>query len=319
MFPPIPDDEGFAVKLNGNPAWSLVTKTVSSWAGDFAPSMGAALAFYTVFSIAPLLLIVTAVAGYFFGVSAARGEIVSQLTGLMGKAGAQTVEGLIASANDPSQRSLAAAIGIVVFLVGATSVFNELQDSLNRIWKAPRSPRTAGVFTLVRTRLLSFGMILAIAFLLMVSLLVSAALSALGKWWEPLFAGWQSVAQVLSFVLSFALITVLFALIFKIMPQTGVRWRDVWIGAAITSMLFTIGKQLVGIYLGRSSVVSAFGAVGSLAVVLLWVYYSAQIFLLGAEFTWVYSSSRAARNSPTNVDSIATEGRGPPIAEHSAR
>ncbi len=307
------------MKLNRSLAWSLVKKTVSSWAGDFAPSMGAALAFYTVFSIAPLLLIVTAVAGYFFGVNAARGEIVSQLTGLMGKAGAQAVEVIIASANNPSQRSIAAAIGVVVFLVGATTVFNELQDSLNRIWKAPRGPRTTGVFTLVRARLLSFGMILAIAFLLMVSLLVSAALSALGKWWEPLFSGWESVAQVLNFVLSFALITVLFALIFKIMPQTGVRWRDVWIGAAITSMLFTVGKQLVGLYLGRSSVVSSFGAVGSLAVVLLWVYYSAQIFLLGAEFTWVYSSSHAAQDSPTNVDSIVTKSRGLPTAKHRAR
>ena len=319
MAPQILDDEGSAVKLNHSRAWSLVMKTVSSWAGDFAPSMGAALAFYTVFSIAPLLLIVTAVAGCFFGVNAARGEIVSQLTGLMGKAGAQAVEGIISSADDPSRRSIAAAIGIVVFLVGATSVFNELQDSLNRIWKAPRSPQTAGVFTLVRARLLSFGMILAIAFLLMVSLLVSAALSALGKWWEPAFSGWGFVAQVLNFVLSFAFITVLFALIYKIIPQTGVRWRDVWIGAATTSMLFTIGKHIVGLYLGRSSAVSAFGAVGSLAVVLLWVYYSAQIFLLGAEFTWIYSSSHAAQRSPTNVDSLATEDGVPPIGEPSAR
>ena len=281
------------MKLSGSYAWALVTQTVSSWSEDYAPSMGAALAFYTMFSIAPLLLIVIAVAGYFFGADAARGQIVSQLAGLMGKDAAHTIEGLIAGASEPSRRSIAAAVGVVVFLVGATSVFNELQDSLNRIWKAPRSSRTTGVFALVRVRLLSFGMILAIAFLLMVSLLASAALSALGTWWGPVFAEWRLLAQAVNIVLSFAIITGMFAMIYKVIPQTKVRWPDVWMGAAMTSMLFTIGKQLIGIYLGRSATVSAFGAVGSLAVFLLWVYYSAQIFLLGAEFTRIYSNARA--------------------------
>jgi membrane protein len=287
------------MKFGTHKAWGLVTKTISSWSVDYAPSMGAALAFYTLFSIAPLLMIVIAVAGYFFGADAARGEINEQLAGLMGKNGAHVIEGLIASANNGSRRSFFAGIGIVVFLIGATSVFTELQNSLNRIWRVPRSSQTSGFFALVRARLLSFGMILAISFLLMVSLLVSAALSSLGKWWGPASTDWALVAQVLNVVLSFALISVLFAMIYKIIPQIQVHWEDVWIGAATTSMLFTLGKQLIGIYLGRSGTVSAFGALGSLAIFLLWVYYSAQIFLLGAEFTHIYSGVRAHERVPT--------------------
>ncbi len=284
------------MKLANNQAWQLLIRSLASWSGDYAQSMGAALAFYTLFSIAPLLLIVIAVAGYFFGAAAARGEIVSELAGLMGSEGARAIQGLIASANEPALRSAAAGIGIVVFLIGATSVFNELQDSLNRIWRVPRSRRAWRFFGFIRSRLLSFGLILAISFLLMVSLLISTALSAASKWWGPGSAEWVIFAQFANFVLSYALITVMFALIYKIMPQTRVHWADVWIGAFTTAMLFTVGKQLIGIYLGRSVVVSAFGAVGSLAVFLLWVYYSAQIFLLGAEFTWVYSNMRAEKS-----------------------
>jgi membrane protein len=235
------------------------------------------------------LLIVIAVAGYFVGTSAARGEILVELAGLMGAEGAKAVEGLVNSASEPAHRSLVAGLGIVIFLIGATSVFNELQDSLNRIWHVHRH-RNRGFFSLIRARLLSFGMILAISFLLLVSLLVSAGLSAVGKMWGPGSDEWQFIAQCLNFLLSFALITVMFALIYKIIPQRPVRWDDVWIGAAATSMLFTLGKQIIGFYLGRSHAVTAFGALGSLAVCLLWVYYSAQIFLLGAEFTHVYST-----------------------------
>jgi membrane protein len=279
------------VKITNNQAWRLITRTIGSWHADYAQSMGAALAFYTMFSVAPLLLIVLSVAGYFFGAKAARGEIVSELSNLTGSQSARAIEGLIASANEPSHRTLVAGIGIVIFLIGATSVFNELQDSLNRIWRAPRSLKSRNYFSLVRSRLLSFGMILAIAFLLMVSLLVSAGLSAVGKLWGPTSLGWVFVAQFSNVLLSFVLITVMFALIYKIIPQRTVHWRDVWIGAGTTSALFTIGKLVIGIYVGRSSMVSAFGGVGSLAVFLLWVYYSAQIFLLGAEFTWVYSTT----------------------------
>ena len=269
--------------------WRLIRQTIDAWLDDYAPSMGAALAFYTMFSIAPLLLIIIAVAGSVFGAEAARGEILVQLAGLMGREGATMIEGLIKSANEPEKSALAAVIGAVLLLIGATSVFGELQDALDRIWRAPVPVKTTGLFNLLRTRLLSFGMIFGISFLLMVSLVVSAGLSVLGKWLGPMFAGWEAVAQLVNFFASFALITVLFALIYKFMPRVKVAWRDVWFGAAFTSLLFTIGKLLIGLYIGKSGVASVFGAAGSLAVLLLWVYYSAQIFLLGAEYTWVYA------------------------------
>ncbi len=299
------------MKLLNNQSWQLLSRTIFSWREDYAPSMGAALAFYTMFSITPLLLIVIAVTGYFLGAQAARGEIYSQLTGLIGNQGSLAVEGLLASANGPVRRSMEAGVGIVVFLIGATSVFNELQDSLNRIWRAPKDARPGGFFSLVRARLLSFGMILAITFLLMVSLLVSAALSGLSKLWGPLLVDWEVFALIANFVLSFALITVMFAMIYKIIPQKKIRWHDVWMGAATTAMLFTVGKELIGLYLGRSVVASAFGAVGSLAVFLLWVYYSAQIFLLGAEFTRVYSTMRSEKEA--RDDGKAGHGKAEPL------
>jgi membrane protein len=288
-------------------AWNLVIQTVRAWSGDYAASMGAALAFYTLFSIVPLILIALMVAGHFFGANAARGEIVSQLSDLMGKTGAQAIDGLIQSANEPERRSMATGLGIIVFLVGATSVFNELQDSLNRIWRAEKNKKAMGFFSLVRVRLLSFGLIVAFIFLLLVSLVLSAALSTLGKWWGPMFGDRAVLAQAVNVFASFVLIAVVFALLYKIIPQKKVLWHDIWIGAAVTSMLFSVGKQLIGIYLGRSLTITAFGTVGSLAVFLLWVYYSAQIFLLGAEFTRLYASARSgelperARDSPKPV------------------
>jgi len=277
--------------------WGLVRRTIGAWLDDYAPSMGAALAYYTIFSIAPLLLIVIAVTGWFFGAEAARGEILAQLEGLMGRDGAMMIEGLIKSANDPSKSAWATATGVVLLLIGATTVFGELQDALDRIWRAPVKVNSGGIFKLVQTRLLAFGMIFGISFLLMVSLIVSAGLSALGKWWAPLFAGWEVVAQLVNFFASFALITALFALIYKFMPRVRVAWRDVWFGAAFTSLLFTIGKLLIGLYIGKSGVASVFGAAGSLVVLLLWVYYSAQIFLLGAEYTWVYAHELGSRKN----------------------
>jgi len=173
-------------------------------------------------------------------------------------------------------------------VIGATSVFAELQDALDRIWRTPKRVK-GGLWSLLRSRLLSFGMILGIGFLLMVSLVVSAALAALGKWWGPWFADWKMIAGLLNFLVSFAFSTTMFAMIYKIMPRAKVDWSDVWIGATVTSLLFTIGKGLIGLYIGKSSLTSGFGAAGSLAVMLVWVYYSAQVFLMGAEFTWAYS------------------------------
>jgi membrane protein len=272
-------------------AWSLLREAAAAWSDDHASSMGAALAYYTVFSIAPMLVIAIAVAGLVFGAEAARGEIVEQLRGLMGEEGAQAIEALVRSAAKPHEGIAATAVAVCVLLVGATSVFVELQSALDRIWHAPEKTRE-GLWALLRSRLLSFGMILGLGFLLTVSLVLSAVVSALGKVWGPYLGVWLILAEVLNFVFGLALVTVLFAMIYKLMPNVPVRWRDVWTGAAVTALLFSIGKVLIGLYIGRSGVTSSFGAAGSLVVLLLWVYYSAQIFLLGAEFTRAYARRR---------------------------
>ncbi|MEO8079823.1 MAG: YihY/virulence factor BrkB family protein [Caldimonas sp.] len=269
--------------------WALVKAAGSSWIDDYAPSMGAALSYYTVFSLAPLLLIVISIAGLVFGEEAARGEIFEQLRGLMGTDAARGVEGVLQSVNRPTQGIVATVIGVAVLLVGATTVFAELQDAMDRIWRAPARDKTGGLMGLLRTRLLSFGMILGIAFLLMVSLVLGAVISALGKWWGSFFAGWEVLAQVVNIGVGFLLTTAVFAMIYKLMPRVHVKWHDVWLGAIVTSLLFTAGKFLIGLYIGKSGVASGFGAAGSLVVVFIWVYYSAQIFLMGAEFTWVYA------------------------------
>jgi membrane protein len=300
--------------MNIQSVWSLLKSSFSSWIDDYAPSMGAALAYYTMFSIAPLLLIVISVAGLVFGLEAARGEIFTQLEGLMGRQGAQAVEGLLESFSKPSEGVTGTVIGIVLLLVGATTVFGELQDALDRIWRAPERNKTAGIWGLLRSRLLSFGMILGIGFLLMVSLVFSAALAALGKWWGSMFTGWAVLINVLNFFVSFALTTTVFAMIYKIMPRVRIRWHDVWIGAAVTALLFTMGKFLIGLYIGKSSIASGFGAAGSLVVVLLWVYYSAQIFLMGAEFTWVYAHTFGSRKGQPRPSATAVGTRSTPNA-----
>lgn len=269
--------------------WALAKQAVQSWSDDYAPSMGAALSYYSVFSMAPLLLIVISVAGLVFGEDAARGELFGQLAGLMGADAARTLESLLVSVNKPAQGIVSTLIGLAVLLIGATTVFGELQNALDRIWRAPARNTQGGLWNLLHTRLLSFGMVLGIAFLLMVSLVLGAVVSALGKWWGSAFVGWEIVAQLLNVVLGFVLTTGVFAMIYKIMPRVRVRWYDVWIGAAITALLFTVGRFLIGLYIGKSGVASSFGAAGSLIVIFVWVYYSAQVFLMGAEFTWLYA------------------------------
>ena len=279
--------------IRAKEAWRLLRQAAASWIDDYAPSMGAALSYYTLFSIAPLLIIVIAVAGLVFGDEAARGALFGELRALTGEEGAKAVQTMVAAADRPRQGALATALGAVVLVIGATTVFGELQNALDRIWRAPARPQASGWWNLVRTRLLSFGMVLGIAFLLMVSLVLSAALAALGRLWA--FPGWEVLSHALDAALSFALITVLFALIYKFIPRVHVAWRDVWTGAAVTSILFALGKLLIGLYIGRSAVASTFGAAGSLVVLMLWVYYSAQIFLFGAEFTWVYAREHGSR------------------------
>ncbi|MDZ4076040.1 MAG: YihY/virulence factor BrkB family protein [Hylemonella sp.] len=275
--------------------WSLLKQTAVSWLDDYAPSMGAALAYYTLFSLAPLLLIVISVAGLIFGEEAARGEITYQLQSLMGDAGARAVQDLLASVRQPVEGSFATAVGLLLLLVGATTVFAELQDSLDRIWRVPDRVRPNGWLALVRARLLSFGMILAVGFLLTVSLVISAVTALLGKTVEPLFGGWYLVGAAVNGLGGFLLIAAMFALIYKVMPRVRVHWRDVWTGAVFTALLFTLGKVVIGLYISRFGMSSGFGAAGSLVIVLLWVYYSAQVFLFGAEFTWVYANACGSR------------------------
>lgn len=292
-------------------AAALFRDAALNWVKDYAQSMGAALAFYTIFAIAPLLLIVIAVAGFFFGEEAARGEIYVQLQGMLGSHGALAVQELLDSASRRAERLPAAVFGALLLFIGATSVFAELQDALDRIWRVAPRRRSAGLWGLLRTRLLSFGMILGIGFLLVVSLALSAALRALSRWWDPqsesfaTFSGWTEVG------LSAMLVTTVFALIYKTMPHARIAWRDVWIGAAVTAVLFLVGKGLIGLYIGGSGVTTLFGAAASLVVVLLWVYYSAQIFLYGAEFTWVYSHRYGSRSGPPTGAGASSAG-GPP-------
>ena len=293
----------------------IAKDSVSAWFRDYAPSMGAALSYYTIFSLAPLLIIVIAVAGLVFGAEAAQASIVAQLRGLLGNDAAKGVQELLQSARQPAKGVTASVIGAITLILGATSVFGELQSALDRIWRAPAAA-AQGFWGLLRTRLLSFGMVLAIGFLLLVSLVVSAALAALGEWWGTWFGGWEVLLQILNFVVSLGVITVLFALIYRLLPRAQVAWQDVWVGAAVTALLFTIGKFAIGMYLGKADVTSGFGAAGSIALLLVWIYYSSQVFLLGAEFTWLYAKQYGSRQG--RPESTDEQARSRAIANHRA-
>ena len=276
---------------------ALVRESVEGWLNDRAPRKGAALAFYTVFSLAPILILSIAIAGFFFGEQAARGEIVGQVRGLVGTEGALAVQAMIENAARPEAGIVSTFVGIFTLLLGATTALAELKDGLDQIWRVPPEQQ-AGFWYIVRTRLLSVGLILALGFLLVVSLVASAALAALSRIW-----GGDSVLAVvlrgINFLLSFVLVSALFATIYKVLPSVRIPWRDVIVGAAVTALLFSCGKFLIGTFIGNSGITSMYGAAGSVILVLLWVYYSAQIFLLGAEFTRSYSyrfGSRSPRN-----------------------
>jgi membrane protein len=280
--------------------WSLLRNTVQAWLDDYAPSMGAALAYYTFFSLAPLLFLVIFIAGLVFGAQAAQGQLMLELTQLLGADVAQSVQAVLASVAKPSDSMAGAAISAVVVGIGATSVFAELQNALDRIWRVPANRdigktgrdntcTSGALLSLLRARLLSFGMVLGLAFLLLVSLVLSALIAALSQWWSGLFGTWLLFAQVVNQLVGFALTCTVFAMIYKFLPQVRVAWKDVWIGATVTAAIFSFGHVLIGLYLGRSGIASAYGAAGALVLVLAWVYYSAQVFLLGAEFTWIYA------------------------------
>ncbi len=278
--------------------WQLFPETFKEWSDDKVPRLAAALAYYTIFSIAPLLIIVIAIAGAVFGEEAARGEIVSQIQGLVGPDGAKFIETIIQNASQPQTGTIASIISVALLLIGATGLFSELQDSLNTIWEVKPKPGR-GIINIIRTRFLSFAMILGIGFLLLVSLVVSAGLSAVVTYFSSLLPGADFIWQILNFVLSFAITTALFGLIFKVLPDVKITWNDVFIGAVITSFLFTIGRFVLGQYLGNATFGSTYGAAGSLVVILAWVNYAAQILFFGAEFTQVYARKYGSGITPT--------------------
>lgn len=277
--------------------WQIFLAAANAWMDDYAPSMGAALSYYTLFSLAPLLVLIIAIAGMVFGQDAAQGAIIAQLQGIMGEEGATAVQGLLTAAREPSTGIVASIVGGFLLLLGATAIFAELQTDLDRIWQVPAKDKPSGLWGWLRSRVLSFGLVLGLAFMLMISLVVSAALAASSEWLSGGNAAESVLANGLNFVASFALFTVLFAMIYKIMPTAKISWHDVWMGAAVTALLFNIGKSLIGLYLAKSSVASGFGAAGSFVILVAWFYYSAQIFLFGAEYTWVYANSKV-RNEP---------------------
>jgi membrane protein len=269
--------------------WSLARETLQGWREDFAPSMGAGIAYYTAFSIGPLLVVIIAIAGIVFGAEAASGYVYAQLADLLGPAGASAVQDMVERSGRTEDGILAPIIGTTLLLVGATTVFAELQSDLDRIWEAPSAKRPGGLWGLLRRRVLSLGMVVSVGFLMLVSLTLSAALAALSEWWSGWLGRLAWLLHGVDFVVSLAVVSGVFALMYKILPSVKIGWRDVWVGALVTALLFTVGKMLVALYIGRSDVASGFGAAGSFMIVLVWVYYSAQIFLLGAEFTWVYA------------------------------
>jgi membrane protein len=266
----------------------VMRKSFSSWMDHRATSKGAALAFYTLFSMTPILVLSIAVAGYVFGAEAAQGEIVAQVQGLVGPNGAQAIQALLAAAQDPTSGMVATMVASVLLLIGATSVFAELKDSLDDIWGVKRGDQSAFI-EIVRTRLLSFGMVLVLSFLLLVSLVISATLGMLENHLGGVLRNSVEVLATLSSLISFGVIASMFAIIYKTLPDAPLTWRDVWIGAVFTATLFSLGKYFIGLYLGNTGVASSFGAAGSLIALLLWVYYSALIFFLGAEFTRHYA------------------------------
>ena len=289
--------------MNFQSVWQLLKATYNEWSEDDASRLAAALSYYTAVSIAPLLIIVIVVVGFFYGQEAAQGQLVSRIQGAVGTQGAQFIQDVIQNAHRPALGTLAGLLGVATLLWGSTNFFNELQMSLNKIWDVERKTGQ-GIWATVKERFLSFRLVLGIGFLLLVSLILSAVLTAVGHYFSQWLPGAGWLWELINFIISFGVITLLFALIYRILPDAEIAWHDVWLGAAITALLFTIGKWLLGLYLGNTS--SAYGAAGSLAVFLIWVYYSAQILFFGAEFTQVYANRYGSGVQPA-ANAVSTE------------
>ncbi len=278
--------------------FDLLKKTFSEWSEHKAQRLSAALAYYTIFSISPLLLVVIAIVGLWFGQQKAQSQIIGQVQGLVGPQGAQIIQTMLQNAYHPGTNIIATIIGLITLLLGALGVFGVLQDSLNTIWEVAPNPKR-GIGGMIRDRFMSFTLLLGTGFLLLVSLVLSAGLQAVGTFFGNVLPFPLPVLEIANNVFSFLVITLLFAMIYKYLPDAEIRWSDVWIGAAVTSLLFVVGKFAIGFYLGRSSVSSTYGAAGALVIVLLWVYYSGLILFFGAEFTRVYADQAGSRVRPS--------------------
>ena len=292
--------------------WDLLKNTAIEWNRDEAPRKGAALAYYATFSLAPLLIIAVAISGSVFGREAATGQIVGQIQGLVGQDTAVAIQAMIEKSNQPATNIVTSLISIVALLLGASGVFGELQQSLNAIWDVEPKPNR-GILAALKDKFFSFTMVLGTGFLLLVSLVISAGLAAMSNILVGLMPGSAAIPQLINFLISLVVITALFALIFKYVPDAKIAWVDVSVGAAVTALLFTIGKALIGFYIGYSSLSSTYGAAASLAVMLVWVYYSAQILFFGAEFTQVYANTHGSRirsesTGRTTKPSVGPEG-----------
>ena len=269
--------------------FALLNLTFAQWSEDNALRMGAALAYYTLFALAPLLVIAIAIAGVVFGAQAVQGQVTGQIRGLVGEDSAKAIQTMIESAHKPTHSAIAAVIGALLLLLGASGVFTEMHDALNNIWHVDQT-KQSGAWNFVRSHFLSVGMVLGVGFLLLVSLLISAVLAAAAKYFQGVLPISPILLHAVDLLLSLLLIAVLFAMIFKWLPDAKVAWNDVWVGAGLTSMLFTVGKFLIGFYIGKSVSASAYGAAGSLVIVVAWLYYSALLLYFGAEFTRAYGT-----------------------------
>jgi membrane protein len=282
---------GFSGRIRAT--WEMVRAAAADWVEDKAAQMGAALAFYSVLSLAPLVVIALAIVALFVDADAAAGQFLSQVESMVGADGAQAIAGMLENADQPQTGTVAAILGIATLLFGASGVFGQLQEAMNTIWDVP-AKQGGGIWKMIRSRFLSFAMVLGTGFLLLVSLMLSALIAGVGQqvgqWWP----GLEAISHLANETATFLVMTLLFALIFKLLPDAKVRWRDVWVGALLTAVLFTLGKWLIGLYLGKSAVGSAYGAAGSLVVLLVWIYYSSQILFFGAELTHAMAERRGS-------------------------
>ena len=274
-------------------AWQTIRKAAADWSEDKAAQMGAALAFYSVLSLAPLVVIALSIEALFMDARSAATNFLAQVQSMVGEEGAKAIQGMLENAQQPKTGAVAATLGVITLLFGASGVFGQLQEAMNTIWDVPAKAR-GGIWGMIRSRFLSFAMVLGTGFLLLVSLLLSTVIAGVGQRVGQIWPALEPLTHLANEAASFIVMTLLFAMMFKLLPDTHVRWRDVWIGAVLTAILFTIGKLLIGLYLGKSAVGSAYGAAGSLVVLLMWIYYSAQILFFGAELTHAYGEQRKA-------------------------